>query len=172
MYFHLHKSFERRRKSTRMGIRTEIQRMIDTNTVHRIESHRSRKYPRHEFVEPHVNFWSLFWHQQRIVSVVPIQKWVKGTRALCAGRQGVKGFMSFLLNFGSVLLLHSSPVNREFNTISTVIAVSWEPARNFCSLANKHSLNKTYYTSDFSSAGPVLRGKVWEVCMIIDGWSC
>lgn len=37
---------------------------------------------------------------------------------------GVKDFMRILLNFESVLALHSSPVNHEFNAIYTVIGVS------------------------------------------------
>lgn len=157
MYFHLHKSFKRRRKSMRMGIRTEIQWMIDT--LHRIESHCSHKYPRRGSVEWHLNFWSLFWHQQCTVSVVPIQKHVKGTYTLCAGRQGVKGFMSFSLNFGSVFPLHGSPVNCEFNTVYTVIAVSWERAHNFCSLANIHLIRHIkLVTSQPSLAGEGLGG--------------
>lgn len=144
MYLHLHRSFKRRGKSMRMGIRTEIEWMIDTNTSQRIESHFTHKYPRCGFTEPHPNFTSLFWHHQCIVSVVPIQKCGKPTYTLCAGRQGVKGSVSFLLNFGSVLPLHGSPVNHEFNTIYTVIAVSWEHAHEFRSLANKLWLDKAY----------------------------
>lgn len=68
-----------------------------------------------------------------------------GKVALCVqAGMGVKDFMRILLNFESVLALHSSPANHEFNTIYTVIGVSWEHAHNFCSLANKHSFNKAY----------------------------
>lgn len=122
-----------------MGIRTEIQWMIDTNTLHKIESHCSHKSPRRGCVEPHPNLWSLFWHQQCIVSVVPIQKHVKGSYTGCTGRQGVKGFMRFLLNFGSMLPLHGSPVNHEFNTIYAVIAVSMHTIFAFW-LTNSHSI--------------------------------
>lgn len=56
--------------------------------------------------------------------MVPVQKHVKGAQALCEARQGVKGCVEGLINFGSVLPFHGSPVNHEFNKIYSMVAVS------------------------------------------------
>lgn len=59
---------------------------------------------------------------------------------LCVqARQGVKGFMSFLLNSGSTLQRHGSPTNCEFNMVYTMIAMSCQHAHSCCRSANKHS---------------------------------